>query len=116
MNNYKELKVWQKAIDLSIKVYKYTYTFPKEEIYGITSQMRRSCVSIPSNIAEGSGRGSNKDFSRFLDIAKGSAAELDTQLIIANHLKFLNEIYFKELQNDTLEIQKMIFGLKNKLS
>lgn len=116
MNNYRELLVWKKSINLSIKVYRYTAKFPKEELYGLISQMRRSSISIPSNIAEGSGRSSDKEFVRFLDIAKGSAAELDTQLIIANHLKYLNDINFNELQNNTHEIQKMLFGLKNKLS
>lgn len=86
MKNFKNLKVWQNGIELVVDVYKRLESFPKEEIYGLTGQIKRSSVSIPSNIAEGSGRGSNKDFNRFLDIALGSSFELETQLIIANKL------------------------------
>ena len=112
MNNYKELKVWQKSINLSIRIYKITSSFPKEELYGITSQIRRSAVSVPSNIAEGAGRGSSKEFKRFIDIALGSVAELDTQIIISKYLKYFNENDFKEINNAILEIQKMLIGLK----
>ena len=80
-NHYRDLNVWKKAIKLVKAIYKLTQTFPKEEIYGLTSQMRRSAVSIPSNIAEGQARRGNKEFSQFLYVSKGSAAELETQLI-----------------------------------
>ncbi len=88
MHNLKELKIWNKAIDLTVDVYKATASFPSEERYGLTSQARRSAVSIPSNIAEGAGRNSNKEFSNFLGIANGSSYELQTQLVI-KQVKFI---------------------------
>ena len=88
MNYFKELKVWQKAIDLVTEIYTKSQEFPKEELYGLTSQIRRSAVSIPSNIAKGCGRKTNKDFANFLGISLGSAFELETQLIIAKKFKF----------------------------
>jgi len=115
MNNYKELKVWQKSINLSIKIYTRTAKFPKDEIYGISSQIRRSVISIASNIAEGAGRGSQNEFKRFIDIALGSAAELDTQIIISKHLKYLDENQYVEISLEIDEIQKMLFGLKKSL-
>lgn len=116
MNNYKELKIWQKSVDLAVKIYEMTQDFPKEEVYGLTSQIRRSGVSIPSNIAEGSGRNSNKEFNYFLGISHGSSYELDTQLIIANRIGFLKEEQFNDLQTDIDEIQKMNHGLKKSLN
>ena len=83
MHNLKELKIWHKAIDLTVEVYKATADFPKEETYGLTSQTRRSAVSIPSNIAEGCGRGTDPDFKRMLQIANGSASETDYQIILS---------------------------------
>jgi len=90
MNNYKELKVWQKSVDLAVSIYALTKTFPSTEMYGIVDQMRRASVSIPSNLAEGAGRGSNKDFSHFLNISLGSAFELESQLIISEKIGFLS--------------------------
>jgi four helix bundle protein len=112
MNNYKELKVWQSAIKLVIGIYKITEEFPQHEIYGLTSQLRRCAVSIPSNIAEGCGRNTNKDFNHFLTIALGSTCELETQLIIANKLSYFSDKTFKESCDRIYEIQKMINGLK----
>src|ERR1035437_1733915 len=86
MSSYKDLKVWEKAISLTVEIYKITEDFPREEIYGLTSQMRRATVSIPSNIAEGRNRGTRKDFCNFLRIALGSCAELSTQIEIAKKL------------------------------
>lgn len=83
MHNFKELNCWKEAKDFSVIVYKIAAKFPSSEIYGITSQIKRAAVSIPSNIAEGAGRNTNKDFSRFISIALGSAFELETQFIIA---------------------------------
>ena len=100
MNYFKELKVWQKAIDLVTEIYTKSQEFPKEELYGLTSQIRRSAVSIPSNIAEGCGRKTNKDFANFLGISLGSAFELETQLIIAKNLNFMNSDDFKILENE----------------
>jgi len=116
MNKFKELKVWQKAIELVTNIYDRTSDFPKEEIYGLTSQLRRSSVSIPSNIAEGAGRKSNKEFSHFLDIARGSTYELETQLIISRNLDYINNHSCKELTIEIEEIQKMITGLQKKLN
>lgn len=116
MNNYKELKVWQKAVELAVKVYESTRAFPREEVYGLTSQIRRCAVSVASNIAEGAGRNSKKDFNNFLGISNGSMSELETQLIIANRVEFLNETTLDSLQKDIIEIQKMNRALQKSLS
>jgi four helix bundle protein len=115
MKNFKNLKVWQRGIDLVVNTYSKIEHFPKEELFGLTSQIKRSAISIPSNIAEGSGRGTDKDFNRFLDIALGSSFELETQLIIANRLKFLNDNDYSSLAKQLDEEQKMIIGLQKKL-
>lgn len=86
MHIFKELKVWGKAIELVLEIYKIVSKFPKDEIFGLTSQIKRAAVSIPSNIAEGAGRNSDKDFVRFLSIAQGSSYELYTQIVLANKL------------------------------
>ncbi len=91
ISSYKELIVWQKAIDLVVAVYELTKKFPKEEIYGLTSQMKRSVISIPSNIAEGSKRGTKKDYRHFLLNSYGSGAELETQIIISQRLGFATD-------------------------
>jgi four helix bundle protein len=115
MNYFKELKVWQKAIDLVTETYLKTKDFPKEEIYGLTSQIRRSAVSVPSNIAEGCGRKTSKDFSNFLGIALGSAFELETQLIICKNLGFILQNDFEKLENEVNHIQNMIIKLQSTL-
>ena len=115
MAGYRELNVWQKAMDLVIEVYKLCKYLPKEETYGLSDQMRRSAVSIASNIAEGQARGSNKDFIRFLSISQGSRAELDTQLEICRRLKYIPEdeiIIAKNLSNET---GRMMTNLAKKL-
>jgi len=99
MQDFKKLKVWQKAHSLAVAIYQATEMFPKDELYGLTSQIRRSCVSIPANIAEGCGRGGNTEFNRFLQIALGSATELEYHLLLANKLKFLNLANYEELDN-----------------
>ena len=116
MNNYKELKVWQKSVDLAVKIYEATKEFPHEEIYGLTSQIRRRAVSIPSNIAEGAGRNPKKDFNNFLGISNGSSCELDTQLIIANRVSFLDSTILEMLQQNSTEIQKMNWALQKSLT
>jgi len=113
MHQYKELKVWQKSIDFAVDLYQSTRTFPKEELYGMTSQLNRAVISIGSNIAEGAGRNSDKEFLQFLSYAYGSTCEVDTQLIIASRLKMIELDKFKKLQNSLLEIQKMLFSLKS---
>ncbi len=114
-NGHRDLKVWQQAMDLTIKIYSLSRQFPKDEMYGLTSQMRRSAVSVPSNIAEGHGRG-GKEFVRFLDIAYGSLLELETQLEIAQRIKYLNDKDANELLTVCAEIGKMLNGLKKSLT
>ncbi len=115
MNYFKELKVWQKAIELVTNTYLKTQSFPKEEIYGLTSQIRRCAVSIPSNIAEGCGRKTNKDFSSFLGISLGSAFEFETQLIICKNLEFIQQKDFNLLESEIQHIQNMIIKLQSTL-
>jgi four helix bundle protein len=109
IKSHKDLDVWKRAINLVTAVYAVSRGFPADEIYGLTSQMRRAAVSIPSNIAEGAARDSKKDFVRFLYIALGSLAELETQLLIAYNLSFLNET--DELSSEVKEIRNMLLGL-----
>ncbi len=106
-----ELLVWQKAVDLSVLVYEITETFPKSEIFGLTSQMRRAAVSVPSNIAEGRRRGTRPDFIHFLHIAHGSLAELETQLLIAKRLSFCTEQKYSHVYGLTTEVGKMLHGM-----
>lgn len=115
MKDFKHLKIWQKGINLVVDIYKTSQNFPSEELYGLTAQIRRSAVSKPSNIAEGSGRNSDKDFSRFLDISLGSSFELETQIIIAHKLSFIYDEKFNELTHDVQEEQKMITGLQKSI-
>ncbi len=96
--SYRDLKVWQRAIDLSIEIYKLKRSFPKDELYGLVSQMRRASVSVPSNIADGQGRQSLGDFKRFINIAIGSLAELHTQLLIACRLAYIDREAFGKLE------------------
>jgi four helix bundle protein len=114
--NYQDLIVWQKAIDLVVATYVLTGRFPSSEKYGLISQMRRSAVSIPSNIAEGSKRGTKKDFCQFLNVAFGSGAELETQIEISKRLSFGNEKDYTELAGPLNEVMRMlgkiISGLK----
>jgi four helix bundle protein len=103
-------------MDLAVKIYQATKFFPVEEIYGLTSQIKRSAVSITSNIAQGSGRNRKKDFNYFLGISNGSSCELETQLLIANRVEFLDDDILHELTSDILEIQKMNWALKKSLA
>lgn len=116
MNNYKELKIWQKSVDLAVRIYEITKVFPKEEVYGLTSQLRRSSVSIASNIAEGAGRNSKKDFNNFLGIANGSSCELETQMIIAQRINLVDHSVHDSIQQQIEEIQKMNWSLKRSLT
>ncbi len=108
MKTHKDLDVWKKSIDFVTKVYNITGKFPNNEKFGIISQIRRAAVSIPSNIAEGSARNSKKELIQFLYISLGSAAELETQLIISEKLKYIENL---DVLNDLNDIQKMIMGL-----
>lgn len=114
-HNFRELKVWKKARSLVREIYLATQIFPKEEVYGLTNQIRRCAVSIPSNIAEGCGRNSDNQLSHFLDIAHGSSCELETQLILANDLAYIAESKLIELIAKVHEIQKMTLAFKNVL-
>ncbi len=111
--SFTDLIVWQKAVALSIKIYKITESFPKSEIYGLTNQIRRSSVSIPSNISEGALRNSNKEFVQFLSIALGSTAELKTQIIIAKGVGFLSEQDYKTIFEELEGISRMTLKLKS---
>ena len=115
MKTYKELIVWQKAVNLVSMIYNNTKNFPKKEIYGLTNQIRRAAVSIPSNIAEGFGRNSKNDFKRFLQISIGSVFEVQTQLVISKDLQFLSEANYNLIFDATREIEAMLASLIRKL-
>ena len=116
VRTHRDLDVWKKSIDLVTLIYKYTAEYPKDEIYGLTSQIRRCAVSIPSNIAEGSARTTKKDFSHFLAIALGSVAELETQLIISRNLNYLPEAVLDELMPELISIRRMTLGLRKSIN
>ena len=113
MKDFKELHVWSKAHELTLLVYKTTRSFPKEELFGLTSQARRSAASIGANIAEGCGRRSDGEFARFLQIARGSSTELECHLLLARDLKLLSSEEFQKLQVATVQVQRMLAGLKS---
>jgi len=113
MNKYKELIVWQKAIELIVCVYKITDAFPVKEQYNLVSQINRATVSIATNIAEGAGRKTKKDFNRFLSISMGSSSELETLLIISSKLNFIKEEELNKLSSSNNEIQRMLYSLMN---
>ena len=114
--NYRDLIAWQKAMDVVEVVYKATGLFPKDEIYGLTNQLRRAVVSIPSNIAEGQGRSSLNDFRRFLAISHGSLWEVETQILIARRLDYLNQAQTERLMNLAGEVGRLINGLSHSLA
>jgi four helix bundle protein len=109
--SFRELTVWQRAMQSTVAIYRLTKDFPREEQYGITSQIRRSTVSIPSNIAEGQGRLTTGEFKQFLGIARGSNFEVQTQLEIARALKFGNSVLIEEAEGLSHEVGKMIYAL-----
>jgi four helix bundle protein len=111
MKTHKDLNVWQESIKIVTLIYEKTKTFPKDELFSLTSQIKRSAISIPSNIAEGAARESNKEFLRFLFIAQGSVSELDTQLIIAKTLNLLCQEDYNMLNEKLTDIRKMLTGL-----
>jgi four helix bundle protein len=114
--NYRDLETWQKAMDMDQEVYEATRDFPKEEIYGLRSQIRRAAVSIPSNIAEGQGRESVKDFLRHLSIAYGSLCEAETQIVIAGRLGYIKDDASEKLMVRAGEVGRLINGLTRSLS
>jgi four helix bundle protein len=113
---YRDLIVWQKAMDLVVEIYRLSQTFPAIEKYGLASQIQRAAVSIPSNIAEGHARKSSGAFLNHLSIAAGSLAELETQVVLAQRLDYCNEVTSRSLLNITDEIGRMLNGLKNSLT
>ena len=115
MQDFRKLNVWEKAHDLTLKIYELTAEFPRTEIYGITSQIRRASASISTNIAEGCGRKSSADFARFLQMAMGSASETEYLLLLAHDLKYTNIVQYTELTNITIEVKKMLTSLLRKL-
>ncbi|MBI3301818.1 MAG: four helix bundle protein [Deltaproteobacteria bacterium] len=116
MKDFRELKVWEKAHQLTLAVYKVTVTFPRDEMYGLTSQIRRSCASIPANIAEGCGRGGDGELGRFLQIAMGSASELEYHLLLAHDLGLLNQADYKHLAQEATEVKRMLTSFIQKLN
>ena len=115
MQNYKDLKVWEKAYLFTFKVYESTKAFPKEEIYSLTNQLRRSASSIPANIAEGCGKNSKNDFAHYLNIALGLTNESEYYLILSKDLKYLEEDLFQILFNLINEVKGMLIALINKV-
>jgi len=111
MKGFRDLQVWAKSHALTLTVYRATSSFPKEELYGLTSQMRRSSASIPANIAEGCGRSGNGEFHRFLQISTGSASELEYHILLARDLGFLAQGDFESLTGQVQEVKKMLAGL-----
>jgi four helix bundle protein len=114
MHNYKELLVWQRAINLAISIYRFTQTFPTKDQYLLSSQISRAAFSIPANIAEGSGKDTNKDFCRYLSISEGSSFELETHLIITKDILPDKKIVIEEILTELIIIQKMIYRLRIK--
>lgn len=116
MHRFEELKIWQKAMDITENCYRASENFPKEEKYGLTSQLRRSAVSIPSNISEGAGRNTNGEFKQFLGIANGSSLELLTQLYLSKRLNLITEEKVRPIINEILEVTRMNYSLQKSLT
>ena len=115
MKDFRKLIVWEKAHHLTLKIYKVTESFPREEMYALVSQIRRASVSIPTNTAEGCVRSSDADFSRFLYISLGSTSELEYLMLLSKDLEYINEELYNELAKDVNEIKKMLIGMIKKL-
>jgi four helix bundle protein len=113
MRPHEKLDVWKMAVDFVVRIYDCTRTFPAEEKFGLTSQIRRAAVSIPANIAEGAARQYSKEFLQFLSIAQGSASELETELLIAQKLGFIEKQSYEQLYNELNTIARKIVGLSN---
>ncbi len=115
MKNFRDLKVWQRSHDFVLKLYRSTSTFPRDEIYGLTSQIRRAAVSVPSNIAEGCGRDGDPELARFCQIAMGSASETEYQLMLAHDLGYLPTNEYQTLDEHLCEVKKMLNAFIQKL-
>ncbi len=108
MKDFRKIQVWQKAHELTLAAYKATSSFPREEMYGLTSQIRRAATSVPTNIAEGCGRGTVKELSHFCQIAMGSASELEYQFLLAKDHRFIDEVTYESLDTKVTEVKKML--------
>ena len=115
MHNYRELKIWQRSMDFVVKIYELTAGFPKEEKYGLTSQLRSCAVSVPSNISEGAGRATNKQFRYFLEISMGSCNEAQTQIELGFRFGYISKEIYEKLVDEALQIYKMILAFYNSL-
>lgn len=115
MRDFRKYKIWEKSHEFALKIYEITQKYPKEEVYGTTSQIRRAAVSIPTNIAEGCGRDSDKEFKRFLVIASGSVSEVNYFLILSKDLGYITNEEFELLEDEIIQIHKSIYSLTNKL-
>jgi four helix bundle protein len=116
MRDFRNILVWQKSHDLTLRLYKITSTFPKEELYGLTSQIRRASASIPTNIAEGCGRDTQTELARFIHIAAGSASELDYHILLSHDLGYTNKEIYQELEQSISEIKRMLNGFGKTVS
>jgi four helix bundle protein len=116
INDYRDLVVWRKAMDLAAEVHLLSKAFPRDELYGLTSQLRRAAVSVPSNIAEGQARQSTAEFLNFLSIAHGSLAEVDTQLLLAQRFQYVSDEMTSKAASLIIEVSKMLFSLRAKLT
>lgn len=116
MHNFRKLQIWIRSKKLVLRIYDVTENLPSNEKFGLISQIRRAAISIPSNIAEGSAKESNKEFNRFLEIAKGSSYELETQLIISSELGFIDTNNADSIINEINELQKMIYIFQRKIT
>ena len=116
MKDFRDLQVWQKAHELVLSIYRESMTLPADERYGLTGQLRRAAISIPANIAEGCGRGGDREFARFLQIALGSSSELEYLLLLARELDLMNATTHLQLEQHTIEVKRMLTGLVRKLN
>ena len=116
MRDFRKIQVWQKSHELTLRLYKVTLVFPKEELYGLTSQIRRAGASIPANIAEGCGRDTQTELTRFVHIASGSASELDYHLLLAHDLGLIEKGIYQELETAVSEIKRMLYGFEKTVS
>ena len=115
MRDFHKLGIWQRSHQLTLDVYRASIAFPKDELFGLTSQIRRAVSSISTNIAEGCGRASNKDFAHFLQIAIGSASEVEYELLLAHELEYINNDDFERLTNEIVSVRKMIIKYQSEL-
>ncbi len=115
MRDFKKLDIWKRSHQLTLVIYRITKQFPKDELFGLTSQMRRSSSSIPTNIAEGCGRGTNPQLKHFLEISIGSSSELEYQLILSKALEYISEEVFNQYAEETVQVRRMIYGYCSQL-